>query len=125
VCLSAAAGTVPVTAARADHVPLPPTSAVVAAPAELQAVRAGVLERIAGGALPSMAIGVVRGGEVIWQEALGWADREARIPATSEIRYPVASVSKSITATGAVAMAARGKLRLMDMTWYPRLHLKP
>jgi CubicO group peptidase (beta-lactamase class C family) len=57
-------------------------------------------------------MGAIRDGEVVWAEGLGWADREARIAATPTTVYPVASVSKSITATGALALVAAGRLRL-------------
>lgn len=92
--------------------PAPPTTAVVPAPEELRATRAQLLDRVRRGEMPSLAVGVVRGTDVVWQEALGWADREAHIPASPKTLYPVASVSKSITATGALALVAAGKLRL-------------
>jgi CubicO group peptidase (beta-lactamase class C family) len=62
--------------------------------------------------VPSFAIGVVRNREVVWEEGVGWADRESKTPATSETLYPIASVSKSITATGTLALVLGGKLRL-------------
>jgi CubicO group peptidase (beta-lactamase class C family) len=92
----------------------PPTNANVSAPPELRAVRAGLLDRIRRGEMPSAAVGVLRGERVIWAEAMGWADREAAIPATAETLYPVASVSKSITATGTMVLAGQGRLRLDD-----------
>jgi CubicO group peptidase (beta-lactamase class C family) len=91
-----------------------PTTSKVGAPAELAAVRAALLERVRRGEVPSLAVGVARGSKVLWEEGLGWADREARVPATPSTRYPVASVSKSITATGALALVARGALHLED-----------
>lgn len=90
----------------------PPTSAIVAAPAELSTTRAALLERVRRGEATSLAVGVSRSGKVIWEEALGWANREAGTPATAETLYPVASVSKSITGTGALALIASGVLRL-------------
>lgn len=90
----------------------PPTRASVAAPAELLAARARLLDRLRRGEAPSFAVGVVRGREVVWEEGLGWADREAGLPATADTRYSVASVSKSITATGALVLAAEGRLKL-------------
>ena len=83
------------------QVPDVPTAAVTAAPPDLHEVRGRLLERVARGQWPSFAVGLVRGDVVEWEEAIGWADREARAPATPNTRYAVASVSKSITATGA------------------------
>jgi CubicO group peptidase (beta-lactamase class C family) len=92
--------------------PPPPSTAVTAAPTELRPIRARLLDRVRRGDLPSFAIGAVRGQKVIWEETIGWADREANAPATAETLYPVASVSKSITATGTLTLVAQGKLRL-------------
>jgi CubicO group peptidase (beta-lactamase class C family) len=89
-----------------------PSTPVRAAPVELQGVRARLVERVRRGESPSFAVGLVRGGEVEWEEAIGWANREAQTAATPDTRYPVASVSKSLTATGAVALVGRGRLRL-------------
>jgi CubicO group peptidase (beta-lactamase class C family) len=89
-----------------------PTTAVRAAPAELQEVRGRLVERVRRGESPSFAIGLVRGAEVEWAEAIGWANREAKAAATPDTRYAVASVSKSLTATGAMALVGRGRLRL-------------
>lgn len=75
-------------------------------------LRAELAQRVAAGELPSVAIGVLENGEVVWQEALGWADREGRRPATVETSYGLASLGKSITATGVMVLVERGALEL-------------
>ena len=92
--------------------PAVPTTAVHAPPDELHEVRGQLLERVGRGEWPSFAVGLVRGADVEWSEAIGWADRQAKTPATPDTRYAVASVSKSLTATGAMALVGRGRLRL-------------
>lgn len=62
--------------------------------------------------LPSLAVAVARGGEILWEEAFGWADREARVPANTHTLYSLASISKPITATGIAILAEQGKLDL-------------
>ena len=62
--------------------------------------------------LPSLAIGVARDGEILWEEAFGWADRERRIRATEHTAYSLASVSKPITATGLMALVEEGRVDL-------------
>lgn len=89
-----------------------PTTAARAAPVELEEVRGRLIERVRRGKSPSFAVGLVRGAEVEWAEAIGWADRGAKTAATPDTRYAVASVSKSLTATGAMALVGRGRLRL-------------
>ncbi|MCZ0933588.1 MAG: serine hydrolase [Gemmatimonadetes bacterium] len=61
---------------------------------------------------PSMAVAVARGGEVVWAEGFGWADRERRIPATEHTMYSLASISKPITATGLMILVERGLVDL-------------
>ena len=85
---------------------------VRAAPAELREVRARLVERVRRGESPSFAVGLVRGGRVEWEEAIGWANREATAAATPSTPYAVASVSKSLTGTGAMALVGAGRLRL-------------
>ncbi len=109
---SPASAQAPAQAPAAPAAPEPPSRAAVAAPPELAAARAQLLEIVRRGMAPSLAVGVIQGGKVVWEEALGWADREAGIPATPETRYGIASVSKTITATGAVALAAEGRMKL-------------
>ncbi len=57
---------------------------------------------------PSMAVAVALGGDVVWEEGFGWADRERRIPATEHTMYSLASISKPITATGLMILVERG-----------------
>lgn len=57
---------------------------------------------------PSMAIAVAVGGEVVWEEGFGWADRERRMPATEHTMYSLASISKPITGTGLMILVERG-----------------
>ena len=77
---------------------------------------AGVKRRIqrqtVDSSIPSVAIAVARHGEILWEEACGWADRERRIPATEHTMYSQASVSKPITATGLMVLVERGKVKL-------------
>ncbi len=60
--------------------------------------------------LPSLSVAVSRQGEVLWEEAFGWADRERRILATSHTLYSLASISKPMTATGVMVLRERGLL---------------
>jgi len=62
--------------------------------------------------IPSFAVSVARNGEIIWEEAFGWADREQRIPATVHTLYSLASVSKPITATAIMKLVEAGQIDL-------------
>jgi CubicO group peptidase (beta-lactamase class C family) len=80
--------------------------------AEFDAVRAQVRQTLVRDSLPSMAVAVSRGDEILWEEGFGWADRENRIPATEHLAYPLASISKPITATALMVLRGRGALDL-------------
>lgn len=74
--------------------------------------RATIHQAIDQGRAPSLAVAVVRGGEIVWEEAFGWADRERQIPATPHTMYSLASVSKPLTATGLMVLVERGLVEL-------------
>lgn len=104
--LGAAAGPVPAAGVGV------PAETVVPPPPALAPLRAELAEQVASGELPSVAVGVLRGGAVLWEEALGWANREASEPATARTQYGLASLGKSITATAVMVLAERGRIDL-------------
>src|SRR5689334_19790680 len=56
--------------------------------------------------LPSTALAVVKDGEIVWEEAFGWADQERRIEATPTTPYSVASVTKAFTGMALAILAS-------------------
>ena len=44
------------------------------------AVRESIRSRVIESAIPSLALAVAQHGEILWEEAFGWADRENRVP---------------------------------------------
>jgi CubicO group peptidase (beta-lactamase class C family) len=62
--------------------------------------------------LPSVAVAVAQHGRVLCETAFGWADLEARIPATARTMYSLASISKPITATAVLQLVERGMIEL-------------
>ena len=59
-----------------------------------------------------MAVAVARDGEILWEEGFGLADREGNGPATEHTPYPLASISKPLTATGLMILVERGLIDL-------------
>ena len=66
------------------------------------------------GRLPSVAAAVFRGGEVVWDDAVGLADVEQRTEATTDSQYAVASITKTFTAASVMQLRDAGKLHLED-----------
>jgi dihydroorotase/N-acyl-D-amino-acid deacylase len=60
--------------------------------------------------VPGLALAVVRDDQVIHMKAYGVRDREKQLPVTPRTLFPVASISKSFTATGLALLADAGKL---------------
>ena len=88
-----------------------PTSATIPNPS-FDEVRSTILEAIAKGDIPSMSVAVAKDGEVIWEEAFGWANREDMTPATPHTMYSMASISKPITTTGLMVLVEGGEVEL-------------
>lgn len=76
----------------------------------------GARDRIRNGMvefeLPGFAVAVAKDGEILWEEAFGWADRERMIPADVNTMFCLASVSKPITATGVMKLVDAGDVDL-------------
>jgi CubicO group peptidase (beta-lactamase class C family) len=88
-----------------------PTSATIPN-SSFDEVRNTILEAITAGEIPSMSVAVAQDGEIIWEEAFGWANREEMIPATPHTMYSMASISKPITTTGLLILVERGDVDL-------------
>jgi serine beta-lactamase-like protein LACTB len=61
---------------------------------------------------PGASICVVRGGQVVWSHAFGFADLEQNVPATTETRFRIGSVSKSLTSVAIGRLVQDGQLDL-------------
>jgi CubicO group peptidase (beta-lactamase class C family) len=73
-----------------------------------------VLEAQRAARLPSVNGAVFRGGEVVWSDALGLAEVEGRVEATTDHQYAVASITKTFTAASVLQLRDAGKLDLED-----------
>ncbi|BEN44745.1 serine hydrolase [Serratia marcescens] len=64
---------------------------------------------------------VAQGGEIVYHRAAGMADREAGKPIALNTLFRLASVSKPIVSTAALALMAQGAMRLDDpiTRWLP------
>ncbi|MFC2165959.1 serine hydrolase domain-containing protein [Acidobacteriota bacterium] len=62
--------------------------------------------------VPSITIAVAKDGKTLWEHGYGWADREKMIKATPDTVYHLASISKTMTATGLMVLEERGMVDL-------------
>jgi len=75
-------------------------------------VRKAIRQRMTELDVPSVGAGVAQHGHIIWKEGFGWVDREKRLAAHEQIAYPLASVTKPMTATAIMRLVELGKLDL-------------
>ena len=83
-------------------------------PTERARVDSAVRIVLAGTGAPSASIAIVRGGEIVYENAYGNGRIEPNVPATPAMRYSIGSVSKQFTATAVLLLAEEGKLSLDD-----------
>jgi CubicO group peptidase (beta-lactamase class C family) len=72
---------------------------------------------------PSVAIGLVRGGDTIVMKAWGQADIEQDVAATARTVYRIGSVTKQFTSATVMQLVEQGKVKLDDSiaTYLPNL----
>ncbi|HEV8431769.1 MAG TPA: serine hydrolase domain-containing protein [Thermoanaerobaculia bacterium] len=70
---------------------------------------------------PSASIAVVKDGKIAYVHAYGNARLDPAVPATTQMRYSIGSISKQFTASALLMMQEEGKLSLDDkvVRWIP------
>lgn len=81
---------------------------------EYDAVDASIRAVLGNGITPGIAVCAVRGDEIEWSQAYGWADIASRKPMTTETIQNIASVSKTITATAVMQLWEAKRIALDD-----------
>ena len=90
----------------------PPPQASASHQRAIETARATLRGMVASGKAPGVAGAVAVRGAIVWAEGFGFADVEARIPATADTRFGLGSISKVLTMAAAVRLADRGVLDL-------------
>jgi CubicO group peptidase (beta-lactamase class C family) len=71
-----------------------------------------IRDRVRAIGTPGATFAVVRGEQIVWSMATGWANIERTIRAQPTTQYMLASVSKTITCAGIMTLVEDGKLDL-------------
>lgn len=82
--------------------------------ADLRAVDADLQAFVAAGELAGVSYAVLRGGEVVARNCIGWADREARVPLREDHLFRVFSNTKLVTSVAALQLLEQGRFGLDD-----------
>ena len=64
--------------------------------------------------IPSVSIALVKGDEIVWTEAFGYANVRTRTAATPDTIYSTGSTFKPVTATALMQLVEQGKCKLDD-----------
>src|SRR5438874_4386259 len=75
-------------------------------------IETAVSNFMAAQSIPGTTVAIVENGEFVWSQGFGMADLENSIPATSQTLYRLASISKPLSAIGAMQLWQMGKLDL-------------
>ncbi|HYI42578.1 MAG TPA: serine hydrolase domain-containing protein, partial [Sphingomicrobium sp.] len=96
-----------------------PATAQSLSPAQTAAIDAAVAKALADTAVPSASVAVVRDGKIVFTKAYGKANEG--LPASPDLPYQIASISKQFTAMALLLLENEGKLSLDDKVskWIP------
>ncbi len=64
--------------------------------------------------IPALSVAVVKDQKVLWAKGFGYADPEAKIPATEHTPYHLASLTKTFASTVVMRLVQEGKISLDD-----------
>lgn len=80
-----------------------------------------IKQAIADNRIVGAVVMVSQNGQIVYQGAYGWQDREAQIPMTPNTVFRLASLTKPIVTVAALELIDKGKLRLDDPVtrWLP------
>lgn len=101
------------TACAASLQPAPP-AAVGVSPDRLEAVAATLRAEVSRGAIPGAVVAVARRGRLVYHEAVGVLDPATGTPMPKDAIFALASLTKPMTAVGALMLVESGRLALED-----------
>lgn len=78
---------------------------------QIDAAVAGMLDKTG---VPSASVAVIQRGNIVYTHAYGVARIEPRMPAATDMRYAIGSISKQFTAAAILILQQEGKLSLDD-----------
>ena len=78
--------------------------------ADIAKIREEILRELKEWDQPSIAVGIVKDGEVVLNEGFGWADTGKGLKADAETLYQIGSCSKAFTAAAAAVLVDQGKI---------------
>lgn len=116
-------------ASAAGAEPLPPTKPETVGMSSERLERIGNVLRveIEQGRLPGAVVAIARKGKLVYYEALGFLEKDARVPMPKDAIFSIASMTKPLTTVGALVLYEEGRLLLNDPVgkYLPQLDAMP
>jgi CubicO group peptidase (beta-lactamase class C family) len=81
----------------------------------MQSFEEFLLSKMSESRLPSIAVSLVRGSDVVYAKAFGFRDLENGLPATPRTIYGIGSITKMFTAIAIMQLQERGLLSIDDL----------
>jgi len=92
---------------------IPPASAQTPpAPANLEELDRALEALLKEGQIPGAAVALVENGEITFAKGYGFADLDAKTPATADTPFRAGSISKTLTSIAIMTLVDQGKLAL-------------
>lgn len=87
----------------------------------LQRVDSVLQQHVDEGVIAGAVALVMRDGEIVYEQAVGWLDREERRPMTTHAIFRIASQSKAVTSAAVMMLVEEGSVALNDPVsrWLP------
>lgn len=79
---------------------------------EILSLKEYVQDRMSAGQISAIAISIVHGHKILFEQGFGLADREKRVPASPHTPFYLASVAKAITGTAVMVLQDQGRINL-------------
>src|SRR3954471_20073948 len=110
LCLAASGAT----AFAADPLPRAKPEDVGMSSERLARVGESLQGDVDAGRIPGGVIPIARRGKLVALDAYGWRDKAANVPMTTDTIFNIASMTKPMTAVGALMLYEQGKLLIDD-----------
>jgi CubicO group peptidase (beta-lactamase class C family) len=69
---------------------------------------------VAKGHMPGAVVAVARQGKLVYYEAIGWRDKEANAPMTTDAIFSIASMTKPMSSVALMQLFEEGKVLVSD-----------
>ena len=86
----------------------------IRAPESFDSIRDDIMQLVKEGKTPSFSVAVLQNGKIIWYENFEQSQDTSGVLISSDIKYPIASLTKSMSATVLLKLVEKGHLSLDD-----------